>query len=452
MQSTMQRQRSAKIVATLGPSSSTEDKIDTLSQAGVDVFRLNFSHCSHDDHRLRFEAVRRVEARHDHPIPIMMDLQGPKLRLGIFAEGRVRLGVGQRFRLDLNSAPGSQERCCLPHPEILAAVSTGSELLIDDDKVRVAVTERHAEFLIVTVVMPGEISGRKGANVPGAVLPISALTEKDHRGLAFGLELGADIVAMSFVQRPKDVAEAHALIGGRATLLSKLEKPAALDRLDEIIALSDMVMVVRGDLGVETPPDDVPVLQRRIVRACRRVGKPVVVAQMLESMIKAPAPTRAEASDVATAIYDGADAVMLSAETAAGDWPVEAAQIMDRIARRVQADPGFLQGLQSGRSAPEETNSDAITAAARQTAETLPTAAIVTFTLSGSTTLCAARERPRVPNIGVTTEAAVARASGIGLGRSPGRGRGIRPALRVDGVGRAHRRPARNSRAGASAS
>jgi pyruvate kinase len=420
MQPSIRRQRSPKIVATLGPSTSTEQRINALFESGVDVFRLNFSHGSHEDHRQRFDAIRRIEARHSHPIAIMMDLQGPKLRLGSFVEGRVRLEAGQRFRLDLDPAPGNEQRCCLPHPEILAAVNTGSELLIDDGKVRVAVVERHADFLVVAVVTPGEVSNRKGVNVPGTVLPISALTAKDRADLAFGLELGADIVAMSFVQRPEDVAEARRLIGGRAALLSKLEKPSALDQLDEIIALSDMVMVARGDLGVEMPPEDVPVLQRRILRTCRRVGKPVVVAtQMLESMIKAPAPTRAEASDVANAIYDGADAVMLSAETAAGDWPLEAVQMMDRIARRVQADSGYMLALQAGRTAPEATDSDAITAAARQTAETLPTAAIVTFTLSGSTTLRAARERPRVPIIGVTTEIGVARRLALVWGVHP---------------------------------
>ena len=408
--SMIRRQRSAKIVATLGPASSSEDKIEALFRAGVDVFRLNFSHGTHDDHRERFDIIRRIEARNRYPIAIMMDLQGPKLRLGTFAESRVELHAGQRFRFDLDRTPGNNERVCLPHPEIIDAVNVGSELLIDDGKVRVAISERYADRLEVTVVTPGVISDRKGVNVPGAMLPISALTEKDRRDLAFGLEIGADIVAMSFVQRPEDVAEAKGLIGGRAALLSKLEKPAALDRLDEIIALSDMVMVARGDLGVEMPPEDVPVLQRLIVASCRRVGKPVVVAtQMLESMIKSPAPTRAEASDVANALYNGADAVMLSAETAAGDWPVEAVQMMDRIARRVQADPGYMEVLNATRTASEETESDAITAAARQTAETIPTAAIITFTTSGKTTRRAARERPCVPIVGVTTTAAIAR-------------------------------------------
>jgi pyruvate kinase len=416
----IRRRRSPKIVATLGPASGTEEQIEALFEAGVDVFRLNFSHGSHEDHKQRFDIIRRIEKRHGRPIAILMDLQGPKLRLGTFDGDRVELHEGESFRLDLDAKPGTKQRCCLPHPEILEAVGPGDDLLVDDGKVRLRVRAKHADALDTTVITPGPVSNRKGVNVPGAVLPISALTEKDRRDLTFGLQLGADIVAISFVQRAADVAEARALIGGKAALLSKLEKPQAIEDLPAIVGLSDMVMVARGDLGVESPPEAVPVLQRRIIRECRRVGKPVVVAtQMLESMIKAPAPTRAEVSDVANAIYNGADAVMLSAETAAGDWPVVAVEMMDRIARRVQEDPGFFDELRAGQATPDPTESDAITLAARQTAETVPTAAIVSFTSSGATTLRAARERPRVPIIGVTTSEAVARRLAVVWGVHP---------------------------------
>jgi pyruvate kinase len=414
------RRRSAKVVATLGPASGTEGQIEALFLAGVDVFRLNFSHGSHEDHRDRFDIIRRIEERHGRPIAIMMDLQGPKLRLGTFSGDRVELRKGESFRLDLSDEPGSARRCCLPHPEILAAVEPGDDLLIDDGKVRLKVTIKENNALETVVVTPGPLSNRKGVNVPGAVLPISALTEKDRRDLAFGLELGVDIVAISFVQRAADVAEARELIKGRAALLSKLEKPQAIGDLAAIIGLSDMIMVARGDLGVELPPQVVPVLQRRIIRECHRVGKPVVVAtQMLESMIKAPAPTRAEVSDVANAVYAGADAVMLSAETAAGDWPIEAVTIMDLIAREVQGDPDFITEIRAGQGEPDPTESDAITLAARQTAETVPTAAIVSFTASGTTTLRAARERPRVPIIAVTMSATVARKMAIVWGVHP---------------------------------
>jgi pyruvate kinase len=414
------RCRATKVVGTIGPASGTEAQIEALFLAGVDVFRLNFSHGSHDDHRARFDAIRSVEKRHGHPIAIMMDLQGPKLRLGTFAGGAASLNQGQNFRLDLDAREGDSERCCLPHPEILAAVDAGDDLLIDDGKVRLRVTTKHFDALETVVITPGPVSDRKGVNVPGAVLPISALTEKDRRDLSFGLELGVDIVAISFVQRASDVEEARALIAGKALLLSKLEKPAALNDLKAIVDLSDMIMVARGDLGVECPPEEVPVLQRRIVRECRRVGKPVIVAtQMLESMIKAPAPTRAEVSDVANAVYSGADAVMLSAETAAGDWPVQAVEMMDRIAARVQSDPGFIAEMRAGRTSPDQTESDAITAAARHTAETVPTAAIITFSTSGTTTLRASRERPRVPIIGVATDPVIARRLAAAWGVHP---------------------------------
>jgi pyruvate kinase len=406
----MRRHRSAKVVATLGPASSTEPMIAALFAAGVDVFRLNFSHGAQEDHRRNVEIIRKIEKQTGHPIGVLMDLQGPKLRLGTFAAGSISLASGARFRLDLDPTPGDESRAPLPHPEIFAAIGPGTELLIDDGKVRLRVDVSGKDFADLHVVTGGVLSNRKGVNVPNAVLPISALTPKDRSDLAYGLNLGVDWVALSFVQRPEDVAEGRKLIAGRAAVMTKLEKPTALDHLDEIVELSDAVMVARGDLGVEMPPEDVPVLQKRIIHTCRLAGKPVIVAtQMLESMIKAPTPTRAEASDVATAIYEGADAVMLSAESAAGDYPLEAVQMMDRIISRVQIDPLYHARLAAEHFEPEHTASDAISAAARQVADTVKAVAIVTYTSSGSTTLRAARERPDVPILSLTPHIATAR-------------------------------------------
>jgi pyruvate kinase len=406
----MMRRRSAKIVATLGPSSSTPERIRALFEGGVDVFRLNFSHGTHEDHGRRFEIIRAIERAIGRPIGILADLQGPKLRLGTFAEGRIELAAGERFRVDLGRQAGDHNRAPLPHPEIFEAVQPGTELLLDDGKVRLQVESCGAGFADTLCLVGGSLSDRKGVNVPNAVLPLSAITEKDRADLAFALERGADWVAFSFVQRPDDVAEARKLVGGRAGVMVKLEKPSAIQHLDQIIELADGVMVARGDLGVEMPPEDVPMVQKQVVRACRVAGKPVIVAtQMLESMISAPTPTRAEASDVATAVYEGADAVMLSAETAAGRYPVEAVAMMDRIARRVQADPLYFSTLESMQIEHEHTAPDAISAAACQVAGVVGAAAIVSYTTSGATALRAARERPEAPILVLTSNLATAR-------------------------------------------
>jgi pyruvate kinase len=406
----MRRQRSAKIVATLGPASSSAEMIDALFLAGVDVFRLNFSHGKQEEHRARLETIRALEKRHGRPIGIMADMQGPKLRVGAFAAGKVKLVAGGHFRLDLAKAPGDQKRAPLPHPEIFAAIEPGTDLLLDDGNIRLKVERCGKDFADTLVITGGDLSDRKGVNVPNAVLPLSALTPKDRSDLAFALEIGADWIALSFVQRPDDVAEARKLIAGRAGVLVKLEKPAAIRRLDEIVELSDALMVARGDLGVEMPPEDVPPVQRQIIHACRIAGKPVVVAtQMLESMVRNPVPTRAEASDVATAVYEGADAVMLSAETAAGSYPIEAVTMMDRIVRRVQADPHYFPGLKTEATVLEHTTPDAISNAARQVAETVGAAAILSYTTSGATALRAARERPNVPVIVLTSKLETAR-------------------------------------------
>ena len=399
-----------KIVATLGPSSASDETIGALFDAGVDVFRLNFSHGTHDNHRKSIAEIRSIEQNAQRPIAIMMDLQGPKLRVGDFTDGAAMLKLGQPFRFDMDTNHGDTNRVCLPHPEIFAALEPGSDILINDGKIKVRVTDCGEDFANSVVVTAGKISNHKGVNVPGVVLPLSSLTDKDRKDMQFGLDHGVDWVALSFIQRPEDLAEARRLIGGRAAVLAKLEKPAAIDRLDEIIELSDAVMVARGDLGVEMPPEDVPVLQRRILRACRQIGKPVIVAtQMLESMIESPQPTRAEASDVATAVYDGADAIMLSAETAAGKYPVESVEMMNRIVERVERDSVWRSIMDANHLEPEATSADAISAAARQIAHTLSAAAIVTYTTSGSTTLRAARERPDVPIIGLTPNQATAR-------------------------------------------
>ncbi len=406
----LRRHRRTKIIATLGPASSTTEVITRLFQTGADVFRLNFSHGSHDDHAARIASIREVEKRFDRPIGILADVQGPKLRVGRFAGGKVHLQTGQAFTLDLNPTPGDARRVNLPHPEIIAAAAINSHLLLDDGKLRLRVTHKREDRLETEVIFGGPLSDRKGVNVPDVVLPIPALTEKDRLDLDFALNAGVDFIGLSFVQRPEDVIEAREIAAGRAWIMVKLEKPQALDNLDEIIRLSDAVMVARGDLGVELPPEEVPLAQKRIVRTARQMGKPVVVAtQMLESMITAPAPTRAEASDVATAVFDGADAVMLSAESAAGQYPTEAVNMMDRIVARVEQDSGWRQITDAARPEPEGSAADAIATAARQIAHTIRVPAIAAFTDSGITALRVARERPDCPILGLTPRPETAR-------------------------------------------
>lgn len=406
----MRRYRSTKIVATLGPASSTDQRIEELFRAGVDVFRLNFSHGSHRDHAERLKTLRDLEEKTGRPIAVMADLQGPKLRIGTFKDGKIELKAGAKFRLDLDRAPGDQKRVCLPHTEIFEAIEKGTELLLDDGKIRLQVTKCDGESAETKVITGGPLSNNKGVNVPNVMLGLSALSQKDRTDLSFALSLEVDWIALSFVQRPEDVAEARKLIGDKAAIIVKLEKPAAIDRLEEICELSDGVMVARGDLGVEMPPEKVPMLQKRIIKLCRSLGKPVVVAtQMLDSMVTSPTPTRAEASDVATAVYDSADAVMLSAESAAGEYPVEAVEMMNRIIREVEGDRIYRQIINASHDEPEPTVSDAITLAARQVAETVSASCIVTYTTSGSTTVRTSRERPSVPILCVTANERTAR-------------------------------------------
>ncbi|WP_441243547.1 pyruvate kinase [Tardiphaga sp. 768_D3_N2_1] len=406
----MRRQRRIKILATLGPASSDSAMIRKLFEAGADVFRINMSHTPHDKMRELVKTIRNVESSYGRPIGILVDLQGPKLRVGAFADGGVQLKNGESFVLDSDPAPGDATRVHLPHPEILAALRPGHALLIDDGKLRLIAEETTSERALTRVVVGGRISDRKGVSLPDTDLPVSAMTPKDRADLEAALETSIDWVALSFVQRAEDVHEAKRLVRGRASIMSKIEKPQAIDRLESILEASDALMVARGDLGVELPLERVPSLQKRMTRMARRAGKPVVVAtQMLESMIQSPVPTRAEVSDVATAIYEGADAVMLSAESAAGKFPVEAVSTMNRIGEEVERDPTYRSVLMAQRPEPEPTAGDAIADAARQIAETLDLSAIICWTSSGSTAVRVARERPKPPVVAITPNLAAGR-------------------------------------------
>lgn len=409
----MKRNRNAKIIATLGPASSDPKVIRALFEAGVDVFRLNFSHGTHDDHSQRHAEIRRLEQEYGRPVGILLDLQGPKLRLGTFENGSAELAVGARFRLDLDTTPGSQARAPLPHPEIFQAIKPGSELLLDDGKIRLRVEESSDSFAETVVLAGGRISDRKGVNVPGSHLPISPLTKKDRADLAFGLELGVDWVALSFVQCVEDIEEARALVGDRAWIMAKLEKPLAIDHLEGIVQRCDGVMVARGDLGVELPAEQIPELQRRIIRECRRVGRVVVVAtQMLESMTNSPVPTRAETSDVAGAIYEGADAVMLSAESAAGKYPVQTIEAMAAIC--VEAEKSEQSELDKDFLDRTFTRIDqSIAMGALFTAYHLGAKAIVALTESGSTALWMSRHWTHVPIFALTPRTGSERAMSL---------------------------------------
>jgi len=406
----MRRQRRTKIVATLGPASSDRTVMAALFRAGADVFRINMSHTTPDRMRELVRAIRSIEGDDGRPIGALVDLQGPKLRIGVFAEDAVVLARGATFVLDADPTPGTAARVNLPHAEILSALKPGHTLLLDDGKVRLKTIEASPSRAVTRVEVGGRLSARKGVSVPDTILALTALTAKDHSDLEAALDAGADWVALSFVQRPDDIADAKKIARGRAAVMAKIEKPQAVEHLAEIIEAADGIMVARGDLGVELPVEKVPALQKRMTRAARRAGKPVVVAtQMLESMIASPVPTRAEVSDVATAIYEGADAVMLSAESAAGQYPTEAVTTMNRIAMEVEGDPTYHAILQAQRADPEATGADAIAAAARQIAETLDLSAVVCWTSSGATALRVARERPRPPVVSISPNVSAGR-------------------------------------------
>ena len=406
----MRRQRNIKIVATLGPSSSDYETIKALHLAGADVFRLNMSHGSHDEIAKRHQIIRQIENELDSPIAILADLQGPKLRVGEFASGVEELIVGEKFRLDLLDEKGSKNRVNLPHPEIFQALHEGAHLLINDGKIKLTVEKCGPDFADCSIVNGGEISDRKGVNVPDVILPLAALSEKDRADLDFICGLGIDWLALSFVQRADDIIEASKLVAGRAAIISKIEKPSAVKSFEDILKVSDGIMVARGDLGVELPVQNVPPIQKRLVRKCRAAAKPVIVAtQMLESMVESPMPTRAEVSDVATAIYEGSDAIMLSAESAAGQFPIQAVETMNNVAIEVESDPTYTEVMEASRRAKRNSVADGIVSAAREIAETTDIKAICCFTQTGTTALLTARERPRVPIIALSSEIGTAR-------------------------------------------
>jgi pyruvate kinase len=408
------RARKVKILATLGPASTKPEMIRNLLLAGADAFRINMSHGNHAQKAAIVASIRALEKELKRPTTILFDLQGPKLRVGKFKGKSAMLATGGRFTLDRKHSAGDAERVELPHPELFATIRPGDRILIDDGKVRLKAVEVDDKAIVTEVQVGGKVSDNKGVNVPDVLVPIPALTEKDRGDLTFALEQKADWIALSFVQRPEDVAEARALIGERAALLAKIEKPAAIDRLTDIVALADAVMVARGDLGVELPPEQVPPLQNRIIAVARQFGKPVVVAtQMLESMITSPTPTRAEVSDVATAIYDGADAVMLSAESAAGQYPAEAVAMMDRIASSAERDPIYPARIHFTETRLEPTTADALAGSARQIASTVSATAMLCYTSSGSTARRIARERPSVPLLAMSHSQVTARRLGI---------------------------------------
>ena len=413
----MKRMRRVKIVATLGPASRTREVVAALAQAGADVFRINMSHCSHDVMREQVRVIRELSTAFRREIGVLVDLQGPKLRVGQFRDGGATLARGQSFTLDDDPSLGDATRAYLPHPEILRALAPGHAVLIDDGKVRLHVVESDGRRATAIVDVAGRISDRKGVSLPDTEIAVSAMTEKDRSDLEAALAEGVDWIAVSFVQRPDDVAEVKKITRGRAGVLAKIEKPQAIARLDEIMEIADALMVARGDLGVEMPLERVPGLQKRITRNARRFGKPVVVAtQMLESMISSPVPTRAEVSDVATAVFEGADAIMLSAESAAGQFPIEAVATMNRIAEEVERDAFYRSVINAQRSLPEETGADAIAAAARDIAETLDVKAVCAWTSSGSTALRLSRERPAPPILALTPDRDTARRLSLAWG------------------------------------
>lgn len=413
----MKRNRNVKILATLGPASFDEAVIERLFIAGADVFRINMSHSSHDTMRELVKKIRGVEKKLGRPIGILCDLQGPKLRVGTFIGGKVELTTGQVFTLDNSVEPGDTTRVYLPHPEIFASVKPGERLLIDDGKLELAIIKCDSTKIECRVVAGTSISDRKGVSLPDTVLAVGAMTEKDHQDLAAIVEEDVDWIALSFIQRPEDIVEARKIVRGRMAILSKIEKPQAVQRIHEIVELSDALMVARGDLGVEMPLESVPGTQMAIIQACRAAGKPVVVAtQMLESMITAPVPTRAEVSDVATAVYEGADAIMLSAESASGQYPVEAVQTMDRIAQQIERDAYYGPLINARHAKPEPTGADAISLAARQIAETLNLSAIVAYTSTGTTGIRVSRERPNHPIIALSPKVETARRLALAWG------------------------------------
>ena len=397
------RKRSAKILATVGPASSAPDTLRLLHDVGVDAFRLNFSHGSHEDHARSVKAIRAIEKASGNPITIVADMQGPKLRCGEFEGGKIELRYGETIEIIKSDKPGKDGVISMPHQELMDAMEEGHVLKFDDGKLMVTILSNDGKRMKARVDVPGVLKNKKGINVIGAVLPMSAMTKKDKVDMDFALSQEVDYIALSFVQTAQDVIDARKIIGHKAGIIVKIEKPSAVEFLDDILRMADAAMVARGDLGVELPLEQVPVVQRQIIRKARAMGKPVIVAtHMLESMIDAPTPTRAEASDVATAIYQGADAVMLSAETAVGRHPATAVAIMDRIIAAAEADPEFWKYFKQVDLPHEATPEDAISQSVRGIAETLNCKAVLGYTQTGSTVQRISRERPPCKIIGLT--------------------------------------------------
>lgn len=421
--------RFTKILATVGPSTSSEEKLNELIEAGVDAFRLNFSHGSHEEHQARYELIKKLEKKHNKSFAVVADMQGPKLRVGSFKNGSIMLKEGQTFMVDLDDEPGNETRVKLPHPEIFKSLKKGTNILLNDGQLRLEITKVNPTSAETIVKVGGKLSDKKGFNIPDAVLDIPVLTEKDLKDLEFALSIGISLIAVSFVQTPEDIKKARKIIGDRAKIISKIEKPAAIENMEEMVELSDIIMVARGDLGVETSPEIVPVLQKRLINECHKQGRPVIVAtQMLESMIKAPVPTRAEASDVANAIYEGADAVMLSAETAAGDYPKEAVCMMDRIITAVESDKAYTKirktlmektKFDTEPKSKVASKEEAIIIGTNEIAEKIDAKAVIAFTYSGNTARNIAKYRPSIPIIAVTTSEKTARQLALCYGVNP---------------------------------
>ena len=417
--------KKTKIVSTLGPATANEEMIEKLFLAGVNVFRVNFSHGDHETHGRVIQTIRKVEENYKRPIAILADLQGPKFRVGQFEGGEVDLKIGQSFIFDSDETLGTSQRVYLPHENVIKALKVGEKILLDDGRIQMVVEEKQSDKIIAKVLAGKSLKDRKGFNLPNTNLPVSALTDKDRIDLDFALHQGVDFLALSFVQRPDDVAEAKKLIHAhpsknKAALISKIEKPSAVSLIAPIIEISDGIMLARGDLGVEMPPEEVPSIQKKIVRLCREQGKPIIVAtQMLESMTESPAPTRAEASDVATAVYEGSDAVMLSAETATGTYPVQAVEMMAKISHSIEDDESYQRMRDAEALLSDHTSSDAITFAAKQVAETIGASLIATYTTSGSTAFRTSRMRPSIPILALTSDLKTARKLCLSFGVYP---------------------------------
>jgi len=400
----MHLSKKTKIVCTIGPATETEEKLTALLKAGMNVMRLNFSHGDFKEHQARVDSLRKAVEKTGVPAAILQDLSGPKIRTGEFAteSGRVTIKKGQTFTLTTENIKGDETRVHINYALLPKEAKVGHRIMLDDGKKQLEVKKIVGKEIITKVIVGGELKGRRGVNLPDTDLSISSLTDKDKKDLAFGIKNEADFVALSFVRRPSDVEELRALLNkakSKAFIIAKIETPQAVDNIDRIIELSDGIMVARGDLAVEVPAENVPLIQKMIIKKCNKAGKPVITAtQMLESMIKSPVPTRAEVSDVANAILDGTDAIMLSEETTLGDFPVEAVEVMSRVALKVENDFLHKQLLDSSRSAEHNRAiGSSLTASAIRVADEIGAAHILSLTTSGNGARLLSRYKPAQP-------------------------------------------------------